>query len=230
MTPEQAWTIAGAVLTSLAGGGAIVLALSSWLARSWARRMLEEDRARYHAELDAVKHTYTHELERLKDDLEASNRKLHSHLDHAVLVSRPQFEAEFRTLTNTWERIADLRAVFPVLDERPNNRTRANDTEYATWCAKVRAEFVPRADALMNSVTAQAPFYPKELLEALSDQIQIAKTALSEAITDNPRESPDYVRRRRELHQNFETGASRLLDMIRDRLAHLTIVQETVPA
>jgi primosomal protein N'' len=82
----------------------------------------------------------------------------------------------------------------------------------------------------MNSVTAQAPFYPKELLEALSDQIQIAKTALSEAITDNPRESPDYVRRRRELHQNFETGASRLLDMIRDRLVHLTIVQETVPA
>jgi hypothetical protein len=90
MTPEQTWTIAGAVLASLAGGGAIVLALSSWLARSWARRMLEEDRARYHAELDAVKHTYTHELERLKDDLEASNRKLHGHLNHAVLVSRPR--------------------------------------------------------------------------------------------------------------------------------------------
>ncbi len=72
MTPEQAWTIAGAVLTSLAGGGAIVLALSTWLARSWARRMLKEDRARSHAELDAVKHTYTHELERLKEDLDAS--------------------------------------------------------------------------------------------------------------------------------------------------------------
>ena len=114
MTPEQAWTIAGAILTSLAGGGAIVLALSSWLARSWARRMLEEDRARYHAELDAVKHTYTHELERLKEDLAASNRKLHGHIDHAVFVSRPQFEAEFRTLTNTWERIADLRAVFRI--------------------------------------------------------------------------------------------------------------------
>ena len=68
MTPEQAWTIAGAVLTSLAGGAAIVLALSSWLARSWARRMLEEDRARYDAELDFVKRTYTHELEHLKDD------------------------------------------------------------------------------------------------------------------------------------------------------------------
>ena len=147
MTPEQAWTIAGAVLTSLAGGGAIVLALSSWLARSWARRMLEEDRAQYHAELDAMKHTYTHELERLKEDLAASNRKLHGHIDHAVFVSRPQFEAEFRTLTNTWERIADLRTVFPILDERPNNRTRANDTEYGTWCAKVRAEFVPTADA-----------------------------------------------------------------------------------
>jgi hypothetical protein len=146
------------------------------------------------------------------------------------MVSRPQFETEFKTLTTTWEKIADLRAVFPVLDERPNNRTRANDTEYGTWCARVRSEFVPRADALMNAVTAQAPFYSKELLEALSDQIQIAKTALSEAITDNPRESPDYVRRRRELRQNFESGASRLLDMIRDRLAHLTIIQESVPA
>jgi hypothetical protein len=82
----------------------------------------------------------------------------------------------------------------------------------------------------MNSVTAQAPFYPKELLEALSDQILIAKTALAEAISENPRESPEYTKRRRELRQNFETGATRLLDMIRDRLAHLTIVHESIPA
>jgi hypothetical protein len=230
MTSEQAWTIAGAVLMSLAGGGAIVVALSSWLARSWARRMLEEDRARYHAELDAVKHTYTHELERLKSDLAESNRKIHGHIEHAVFVSRPQFEAEFRTLTSTWERIADLRSAFPVLDERPSNRTRANDAEYSIWCAKVRSEFVPRADALMNGVTTQAPFYPKELLEALSDLILVGKTALAEAISENPRESPDYAKRRRELRQNFESGASRLLEMIRDRLARLTIVQETIPA
>ena len=42
----------------------------------------------------------------------------------------------------------------------------------------------------MNSGPLKLRFYPKELLEALSDQILIAKTALAEAISDNPESPP----------------------------------------
>jgi hypothetical protein len=49
------WNIAVAVIAAVGGGGAIVLALSSWLGKVWADRILESDKAKYQKEFAELK-------------------------------------------------------------------------------------------------------------------------------------------------------------------------------
>lgn len=52
---EDIWNIAFAVITALGGGAAIVFALSSWLGKVWANRILESDKAKYQKEFAELK-------------------------------------------------------------------------------------------------------------------------------------------------------------------------------
>jgi len=47
--------IVTAFFASVGGASAIILALSSWLGKVWANRILESDRARFQAQLDKMK-------------------------------------------------------------------------------------------------------------------------------------------------------------------------------
>lgn len=69
---EDIWNIAFAVITALGGGAAIVFALSSWLGKVWANRILESDKAKYQkefaelkAELDKCLHAHNVAITRL---------------------------------------------------------------------------------------------------------------------------------------------------------------------
>lgn len=69
MSTTDAYQIAQAVLVALGGGGALVFALSSWLGKVWANRLMAKETAKYEdemvrlkaqlqAELDRSSHTY----------------------------------------------------------------------------------------------------------------------------------------------------------------------------
>ncbi len=75
MSQSEIWSIALSVLASLGGGGVIVFALSNWLGKIWANRVLETERARHANELEKAKA----ELSSLATDRE---RKLKSLMDH----------------------------------------------------------------------------------------------------------------------------------------------------
>jgi hypothetical protein len=57
MSVENAFDVAAAVLISLGGGGAIVFALSNFLGKVWAERMMVRETAHYNRELESVKAT-----------------------------------------------------------------------------------------------------------------------------------------------------------------------------
>ena len=76
-----------AVIVSLGGGGLLVLGMSTWLGKVWANRILESDRLRFNQE-----------LERLRGELEKTTH-----------VHRIQFEAEFKLLSDIWEKVAAVR-------------------------------------------------------------------------------------------------------------------------
>ena len=64
----------GFVLLSSAGGAALIIAaLSSWLGKVWANRILESDRAKYAKELDNIRHQF--EIERNQLSIIHENQK-----------------------------------------------------------------------------------------------------------------------------------------------------------
>lgn len=55
MTVNEVVTVCLSVIAGLGGGSAIIWALSSWLGKVWASRILEEDRLNYNRQLEIVK-------------------------------------------------------------------------------------------------------------------------------------------------------------------------------
>jgi hypothetical protein len=104
MSLADVWHVALAVLTSLGGGAVIVLALSSWLGKVWANRLMERERAKY-----------AEELERLRSSLERTNRLLQGEIEKTIFVGKTHFETEFKALSEIWRRVAQVRSTMSTL-------------------------------------------------------------------------------------------------------------------
>src|SRR5471030_2909599 len=100
----DAFNAAAAVIISLGGGGAIVLALSSCLGKVWAARILEQDRLKYQTALAQI-----------QGDLEQANRRLQAYFDKALHVHRIQFETEFAAMKTIWEKVMAVRSTMASL-------------------------------------------------------------------------------------------------------------------
>jgi hypothetical protein len=70
MTFADIYKVAGALIVSLGGGALLVFALSSWLAKVWANRILEKEKASYAAEIEELRRAYGEEIERIKLELQ----------------------------------------------------------------------------------------------------------------------------------------------------------------
>lgn len=72
MTVKTIFEVAAAIIMSLGGGAALVLALSSFLGKTWAERLLEREKAAYAAELESLRRSYSEELEHVRSSLQKS--------------------------------------------------------------------------------------------------------------------------------------------------------------
>jgi hypothetical protein len=63
------FAIAGAIFASLGGGGLLILALSSWLGKIWATRIMERERAALTISIEQAKADLTRSIEREKAEL-----------------------------------------------------------------------------------------------------------------------------------------------------------------
>ena len=86
MTVFEAFEIAGAVIVAVGGGGAIVFALSAWLGKVWADRLMIQERARYDKELtilqSELRHNSEQEITNIKNELDILKEKhLRGHSD-----------------------------------------------------------------------------------------------------------------------------------------------------
>lgn len=94
MNSTDSWSVAASVLVSLGGGGLIVLALSSWLGKVWASRILANEGAQY-----------ARDLELIKQRLEA---QLH--------FQRTLFDQEFEIYQQLWSRAYQTRVAAQNLE------------------------------------------------------------------------------------------------------------------
>jgi len=114
MTLADVVSVVAAAILSVGGAGAIMIGLSKFFGERIAERWLEDVKAGYARQLTLVQHGL--------DQLSKQNQ---AQLDHAVTVSRAQFEEEFRSLREIWKFIARSRAAVVAIVETkvPNDDT-----------------------------------------------------------------------------------------------------------
>jgi hypothetical protein len=96
MSLSEIWQTSFAILTSLGGGGAIVIGLSSWLGKVWASRILEQDRKKYTIEIEELKARLQHEMQLvLKQQDQYFNLSVTSHMATVVFDKHVAFCEEY---------------------------------------------------------------------------------------------------------------------------------------
>src|SRR5690242_8955355 len=101
MSVSDIFITAGAILGSVGVGGATVAALSGWLGKVWANRLMEQDRAKYASDLEA-----------LKSRFEQSHRRLQAELDKTIFGHQLKTQTEFDALRELWKTIPPLERVL----------------------------------------------------------------------------------------------------------------------
>lgn len=140
MSVRDVYEIAQAILLSVGAGGAIVLALSSWLGKVWANRILESERAKH-----------SRDLERLKGDLE---RHLHS--------AKAAFDAEFEIYRGVWSAASKLRTMTFSLRSGLTVRGLGEEQEVARF-----RQFQEALGSFEAFVDSHKPFFAPEIYDAL---------------------------------------------------------------
>jgi hypothetical protein len=97
MTWEETLKIAGVILGSLGGGGAIVFGLSNWFGKVWADRLMTKERA-YHER----------ELEKLRSELERSTQEELEHIKKKLAVSQQEDLRKFHDKVSTYQVFSDI--------------------------------------------------------------------------------------------------------------------------
>lgn len=90
MNYDEVFKIAAAILTSVGGAAVIIMALSSWLGKVWANRILEKDKLKYTSELEKIK------------------VKLQNESEKRQLVFSLYFEGQFKLYNDLWLALSEL--------------------------------------------------------------------------------------------------------------------------
>ena len=150
-------------------------------------------------------------LTKIRADLDRDLKRLQGEIDRTIIVHRAHFETEFAALRNIWQKVAKLRAVFPLM-EHPGP-----DPENQATGRKAVADAT--AD-LIQAIDSQSPFYAKDIYADLDELRVMAKTALSA-------HEGEHAGRRivgRDYGDDVRQLTDRISDRIRNRIASLTVV------
>lgn len=145
---KDLWQIVIGILGSIGTAGAIILALSSWLGKIWAERMMAKESAKYREE-----------LERLTKQLERKN-----------YVSKVRFDTEFSiyrelcALTGEMERAVYM--LFPVIDHLPQDE----NAQKEIFDQRYKSARQAYSNA-SKSLSANSAFIPQETFD-LFDKIR----------------------------------------------------------
>jgi hypothetical protein len=150
---KEIFKIVSAVLISIGGGGAIVFALSSWLGKVWANRILEKEKKEHQLE-----------IENYKSQLSISLNKINSINERTLHISKVQYDKEFDIYQDIWEKlhdcIVDTLNLYPIFENVPTN-----DGEKEQWAKKKYDNFIKKYNLYSRTIDKYAPFYRYDFYE-----------------------------------------------------------------
>lgn len=225
MQLKEVIEIAAAVVASLGGGGAIVMALSSWLGKVWANRILEAEKAAHQKEIESYKSELQKELEQLG-----------ALQDKALYISKSQYDNEFRIYREIWQKLhrcasASVR-LYPGYEDLPTDegeREKHQEEKYHHYAESY--------DDFSAAIEENAPFYRDnfyglfiELRAACSEMGDIFKQEvfdkkynLSFALVRDEPMSKEDRQRVRELRREISEKKEQLAKEIREYLHSLRL-------
>jgi hypothetical protein len=171
MTPKDAFEVAGSVILSLGGGGAIVLGLSGYLGKVWADRGLEKQRQEY----TRLNLEFNHKLD-------LASRRIQMQLDTLGHLYKLQTESEFHKISELWKKLSYLRTAFSCIPRHgfalvsPDPQIRHD--------AHVRASnrFIASWNEAYETWSAETLSIPKNISNATGALLNIANLELFNAI------------------------------------------------
>lgn len=197
----------------------IVTAIVKWLADTAAARGL--------ANLEAKNATA---LTRLENELNRVNLQVKARLDHAVTVSRAQWEVELAALRNVWECVVRVRASAGAIvpGTAPEDETQESKEKRFF---EARTAFIQAHHELVRGIDNNSPFYPEDIY-ALLDRFRTHTTGQKLQLETrtppffpNPRrgENGDWYDDRRKASTRIHDEAEVVSTAIRRRLASVAI-------
>ena len=205
------FSIVATAFLSVGGAGALIVALWKFFGERVAERWLEGVKASYATELAHVQH----QLDRLGQSHQAQ-------LDHAVTVSRVQFEEEFRSFREVWNFVARARATaLAIVEKVPlDDSPEWQRQRFVNACR----DFGEAHRKLVLAIDNNSPFYPEFIYQTVDAfRFRTAKE-LSQLETRKPFES-EWLDQRADVQQETVALADVVSSTIRKRLASIVILE-----
>jgi len=120
MSGSDVWNVSLAVLLSLGGGGSIVFALSSWLGKVWATRIMDEERASYASTLEELKNKLNQDTESYKIKLKKSEFIFQKEFEAAsrMVAIKQSLLPEHHSAGMDWDDVdVDIANQFPRIEK-----------------------------------------------------------------------------------------------------------------
>lgn len=159
--------VGAAVITSLGGGGALVLWFSNYLGKIWADRALEKQR-----------HEYSQLNIAFQNQLDMATRRLQVELDALGLIHKLRTQEEFTRLSGLWIQIVNLRNQYAGLLAQSGFRLGFADPEVQKRVdVENRQQFNKYVNESQRFLAEQGLFIPKPICD-------IAQTAINAALIE----------------------------------------------
>jgi hypothetical protein len=191
MKTTELLQIAAAVLLSLGGGGAIVVALSSWLGKLWADRLLERQRAVNERQLEAYK------------------RELELSFDSKKRAS----EAEFKIYRQLWAAVTKLTHAGLSIRSGVTKSTLGEQDHFQRY-----REFQSALGEFELSYQSHRPFYAHAVYESIALLERCVSLENKTAIAHRDLEGIDLGASRMQSVTRITEASEAVCKAIQDRL------------
>jgi hypothetical protein len=211
MNWTSAFQLATAIIASLGGGAALVLAFANYLGKLWADRALEKE-----------KHKYAEILETAKSNLERTTKRYQVELDSLTLVHKLRTTEEFSRLGQLWRHMAILQNAFAGAAGTGIVMVPKDAAERSAYKVKLRQEYETALFDARQFFLEQKLFIPASIADCA--QATINAPTKEKMFYDlfagdyEPSTSRIYREELPAIQNTFAEGMTRLEGLMRDHI------------
>ena len=220
----------GAAAAFFGGGSVVAIGLLHWYGDYWSKRILKNTEFRHKAEIEKLKADLSDTLAIAQAARSATQQVINANLEHRVYVSKAQFDVEFETYREIWNKVTYLRwrsaELWPSLFKTLHDGA-LSESELEEFDTKSN-EFDKMYKELMEFVFSRNPFMSASINEATTFIAGLVRYPVVCAL-ESARGTDSMVAEERKaelvaIQEGCNGKVSELGALIRDRLAEVSII------